>query len=80
VQLTANPSSETIHTGRTRAQCPVPSVAINLLGGGSFRWPGERPLDAETRAKVRRAEIAEAPAQRLGRRERAAGGLDETGR
>ena len=43
---------------------PARSVPINLLGGGSFRWPGAQALDAETREKIYWAEIAEPPANR----------------
>src|SRR6266516_6537333 len=43
-------------------QGPARSVPINLLGGGSYRWPGARPLDPETRAKIYWCEIGEPPA------------------
>jgi hypothetical protein len=28
------------------------SVPINILGGGSFRWPGARKIDAQTFEKM----------------------------
>jgi endogenous inhibitor of DNA gyrase (YacG/DUF329 family) len=33
------------------------SVPLNLLGRGSWRWPGTTQLDATTRAKIVRCEI-----------------------
>jgi len=88
------PKSSTISSpckGDFADRGPARSVPINLLGGGPFRWPGARPLDAETREKIYWAEIGEPPAQRrhvakkrqtvkhvIGD-ERAAGGFDEAG-
>ncbi len=43
---------------------PVP---VNLLGG--YRWPGAGPLDAETRAKIHWAEIAEPRGTSLAQRQ-----------
>jgi len=58
------PKSSTISSpckGDFADRGPVRSAPINLLGGGSFRWPGARPLDAETREKIYWAEIGEPP-------------------
>jgi hypothetical protein len=30
---------------------------LNLLGGGSWRWPGAGHLDAKTMSKIRRCEV-----------------------
>jgi hypothetical protein len=34
------------------------SVRINILGGGSFRWPGARKIDAQTFEKILWREVA----------------------
>ena len=59
------PKSSTISSpckGDFADRGPVRSAPINLLGGGSFRWPGALPLDPETREKIYWCEIGEPPA------------------
>jgi hypothetical protein len=34
------------------------SVPLNILGGGSFRWPGTRSLDRSTRDTIVSVELA----------------------
>jgi hypothetical protein len=48
-----------MHAGHASARRSARAVPLNLMGGGSFRWPGDRPLDAVTRAKIFWAEIGE---------------------
>jgi hypothetical protein len=37
------------------------NAPLNILGGGSFRWPGTPRLDARTLENIRRSEIGAAP-------------------
>ena len=40
---------------------PYTNAPLNILGGGSFRWPGTKRLDARTLENIRRSEIGAAP-------------------
>jgi hypothetical protein len=40
---------------------PYANAPLNILGGGSFRWPGRTPLDARTLENILRSEIGAAP-------------------
>jgi hypothetical protein len=40
---------------------PYANAPLNILGGGSFRWPGHTPLDGRTLENILRSEIGAAP-------------------
>jgi len=43
-------------TGRTGSSL-FANAPLNLLGGGSWRWPGEPTLDGKLLAKIRHSEV-----------------------
>lgn len=49
-----------LHVAKTRPS-PYANAPLNILGGGSFRWPGTKRLDARTLENIRRSEIGAAP-------------------
>ena len=49
-----------LHVAKTRPS-PYTNAPLNILGGGSFRWPGTKRLDARTLENIRRSEIGAAP-------------------
>ena len=40
---------------------PYTNAPLNILGGGSFRWPGTPRLDARTLENIRRCEVGTPP-------------------
>jgi hypothetical protein len=40
---------------------PYANAPLNILGGGSFRWPNTPKLDRCTLENIRRSEIGAAP-------------------
>ena len=45
-----------LQDGKTRSN-PSANAPLNILGGGSWRWPSTPKLDAETLARIVRSEI-----------------------
>jgi hypothetical protein len=46
--------------GQKTGSSPYANAPLNLVGGGSFRWPGHMPLDARTLENILRSEIGAA--------------------
>jgi hypothetical protein len=47
--------------GQKTGSSPYANAPLNILGGGSFRWPGTPRLDARTLKNILRSEIGAAP-------------------
>ena len=63
-QPTNPPKKESIINGLQRRKTGSSLYAnspLNILGGGSFRWPHTPPLDAHTLENIRSSEIGAAP-------------------
>jgi predicted nucleic acid-binding Zn ribbon protein len=60
---TAHKSASNINElqGAKRRPSPYAPAPLNILGGGSFRWPGRTRLDAGTLENILRSEIGAAP-------------------
>ena len=53
-----NPHGMGVKTGpQRRPTSPFADAPLNILGGGSFRWPDTPRLDAETLEKIRIREV-----------------------
>lgn len=47
--------------GAKKGSNPYANAPLNVLGSGSFRWPGTERLDARTLENILRSEIGAAP-------------------
>jgi hypothetical protein len=47
--------------GATMGSSPYSNAPLNILGGGSFRWPNTPKLDRRTLENIERSEVGAAP-------------------